>query len=125
VITENVPSGWFLDDIICSSGDVAYGGTSVTIYLDEGEHVSCEFVNDDVTIAIPTPTKPVVIAPTATPTKTPTGSVSPVQPPSAGDGGLLGDDSGLPWVAGVLSIVAASAAAWLLLQRMLRRSGHN
>lgn len=125
-VTENEPSGWNLVDIVCSNADVTYSGDTVTIDLDPGEHVSCEFVNQKVTVPVATPTKtPVIVIPaaTATPTKTAVPPVvGPVRPPSAGDGGLLADD-GLSWAFGVLSIVAAGGTAWVFIQRRIRRSG--
>jgi hypothetical protein len=140
-VTENNPSPYTLTDISCDDADSDGDVASRTAYIDlsPGETVRCVFNNvPPVTVtptsttttatATATPTKtPIVVIPqvTATPTKTPIVGGGAIQAPSAGDGGLLGGDSGLPWVAGVLSIVAASAAAWLLLQRMLRRSGHN
>ena len=120
VVTENEPSGWNLVDIICNGSYVTYSGNSAVIDLAYNEHVTCTFVNDPTTFITPTP--PVIIVATATPTPPVIGpTTGPIAPPSAGDGGLL-PTGGTPWVAGVLSIIAASGVAWLFLQRMLRRT---
>jgi hypothetical protein len=123
VITENPASGWRLDDILCSGGDVSFGSNSVLIHLDATEHVTCTFINERVTSVLPTPTRtPVIVVPpvvTAAPTQIVGGGITA---PSAGDGGLLGGSGGPAWALGVVSVVAASGAGWLFLQRMVRRT---
>ena len=111
-VTENPPSGWALLDIDCDSTDVIFNGHTVVIDVDPGEHVTCVFVNVPTTTpAAPTPTKTPVPSPTVGPI---------IAAPSAGDGGLA--DSGLPWVFGVISVLAASTTTWIFIQRQVRRS---
>jgi hypothetical protein len=49
VVTESVPSDWFLMDVSCEGGDsTPYGdgsGRGVTIHLVAGEHITCTFTN--------------------------------------------------------------------------------
>jgi hypothetical protein len=113
VVTENLPSGWTVIDIDCTDNDSNRTGSSAFIQLAPGEHVTCEFRN-----RAPEAPKP----PAPKPTKVPA-TVGPiVAPPSAGDAGLADSSDGLSWVVGVMAIVAASATAWVLLQRLLIRS---
>jgi hypothetical protein len=100
-------------DIDCTDNDSNRTGSSAFIQLAPGEHVTCEFRN-----RAPEAPKP----PAPTPTKVPA-TVGPiVAPPSAGDAGLADSSDGLSWVVGVMAILAASATAWVLLQRLLIRS---
>ena len=126
-VIENEPSGWSLVDIICNNTDVSFSGEAVIIDLDPGEHITCEFINQQLSVPTATPTKtPIVIIPAATATKTPVSPpvVGPIAPPSAGDGGLM-DGDGLPWLFGILSIVAAGGTAWVFIQRRISQSGRS
>jgi hypothetical protein len=109
-VSENVPVGWFLDDIDCTgTGDwvIDVGDEEVSITVADSETVTCTFENDEEDEEeepSPTPTEEVQgIVVTATPSPLPT-LVAEVEEatdqvatlPSAGSGGNQGVT---PWVA--------------------------
>jgi hypothetical protein len=44
-VTEDVPSGWDLDDVVCTGGDSTGIADGVRVHLDAGEDVVCTFTN--------------------------------------------------------------------------------
>jgi hypothetical protein len=45
-VTESVPAGWDLLPVVCTGGDYERITDGVTIHLDPGEHIVCEFENE-------------------------------------------------------------------------------
>ena len=56
-VTENTPSGWALDGVVCdvtspNGGSQSVNGATATIDLEEGEDVTCTYTNSQVTGSI-------------------------------------------------------------------------
>jgi hypothetical protein len=109
VIEERGVNGWLLANVICNDSNSNRSGHSAFIELDPGQHVTCKFINESAKTA-PIDRK--------TPTPKPTPAI--ISPPSTGDGGLAAN--GVPWVVGVLAVVAISSAAWVFFQKLVARS---
>jgi hypothetical protein len=122
-VSENLPSGWSLDDIDCNAGadvDIDESDEEVTIFLGANEDVTCTFDNEEDPF-IPDPPTPVP----PTPAPTLVAEVQPIQevlvtPPQTGDGGLA--DGGSSRLAILLTAAAALAGSALLGLRLGRRA---
>ena len=44
--TETVTGGWSLDNITCDGGNWTTNGSSVTVNLADGQHITCTFINN-------------------------------------------------------------------------------
>jgi len=44
-VTETVPAGWYLGNVVCTGGDSTPIDNGVTIHLDAGEDITCTFPN--------------------------------------------------------------------------------
>jgi hypothetical protein len=122
-VSENVPSGWFLDDIDCSGSgdwDIDVNDEEVTITVAAGESVSCTFQNDPEEVFVPTPVPTQQIQGTvATPTPSPTPieeveSVAEVLP-STGSGGLAHHSS--TWIVMVAAMLLGLGSTAALMSR--------
>jgi uncharacterized repeat protein (TIGR01451 family) len=119
-VSENLPSGWLLNDIDCfGSGewDIDVEDEEVTITIDAEESVTCTFENDEE--LPPHPVPPTPVPPTLV------AEIQPIQevlvtPPQTGDGGLA--DGGSSWLAIVLIAAAGLAGSMLLGLRLARQT---
>ena len=57
-VTEVAPSGWYLDDVICTGGDSDPITGGVTIHLEAGEDIGCIFSNASYVVYLPLALKP-------------------------------------------------------------------
>jgi len=120
-IHEDEPSGWFLDDIDCSSGatvDVDMNAESVTIDIEAGESVICTFFNVFPVAPVVTEVLAVQVTPTPTPTPTRVAEVLPTRLPETGDGPISG---GFAWLL-VFGLGAVGIGSTVILVTRWRRN---
>jgi uncharacterized repeat protein (TIGR01451 family) len=119
-VSENVPNGWFLDDITCSAGadvDIDVDAERVTIHLGAGESVTCTFFNDpeEEPPVFVTEVQRVIVTPTPSPTRV--AEVLPARLPTTGGGPISG---GFAWLL-VIGLGAIGLGSTVILVTRMRR----